>query len=248
MNREVLCGVCALVLLTIPRLDAAAAELVVIGSTGTEIFAKGDIVDSKRTVQIPEGTSVTFMDVDGKVITVRGPYAAAIGGSEGGKDMGMVKLVSALFNEHPSHPLGAFRGAAGSEQKDPWAVDTSTPGDKCIRAKESATLWQPGMNGPGDLTLTDVAAGKTIKVRWSGDALTAGWPKDLPLQQGAEYEAKLSYQMEPNRFVLHIADKPLPKDSRAIEWLVQAGCYAQAHTLLGMLPADKIIDPANGKG
>lgn len=248
MNREVLCGVCALALLTIPHLDAAAAELVVIGSTGAEVFAKGDIVDSNRMVQIPEGTSVTFMDMDGKVITVRGPYAAAIGGSESGEDMGMVKLVSALFNEHPSHPLGAFRGPPGGELNDPWAVDTSTPGDKCIRAKESATLWQPGMNGPGNLTLTDVAAGKTVDVRWPGDALTAGWPKELSLQQGAEYEAKLSYQMEPNRFVLHIAEESLPKDSRAIQWLVQAGCYAQAHAFLGMLPADKVIDPANGKG
>lgn len=248
MKRLTLRGLCALAALMLPHFDVAAAELVVIGSTGPGLFSTGDIVDGKKIIRVPGGESVTLMDKDGKVITVRGPYAGAIGGPEGPDDMSVIKLVSALFNEHPTQPLGAFRGAPGTDLTDPWVIDVSTPSDKCIRAKDAAMLWQPGFGKANDLTLAHVAAGRSVKVTWPAGASTVRWPQEIPLEQGARYEAKLKHQIEPNRFVLHIADESLSEGSGLIAWMVRAGCYPQAQMLLGTLPADKIIDPSGGKG
>ena len=247
MNRRMFWAICAIAGLRLAHTDVAAAELVVIVSAGPELFVKGDVIRSGQEIRVPDGASVTVMDDKGKVITVRGPFAGAIGGSEGDDDISLIKLVSALFTEHPTHPLGAFRGAFETKEVYPWAIDASTPGDKCIRNLDATVLWKPNYGKLDQLILTHVAEGKTVKVRWPADAATIAWPREIPREQGAPYEAKLSYQLEPNRFVLHIADSAPAETPHTIAWMVRTGCYSQAKALLSSLPVDKVVRSSGSK-
>ena len=239
MKRRWRFGLWVLAALVFPHAGLSAAEMVVIGSTDPGLFGEGTIIDSEQVIEVPNGVSVTLMDESGAVTTVRGPYSAAVGAGESGKDDGLVEVVSSLFTENPSFPLGAFRAMTPAKRQDPWAIDASTPGDKCATRGDAVTLWQPSQGRSGTLTLTHLDSGKSAEIEWPAKVAALDWPGDVPLVQGAKYDAMLSHQIRPNRFTLHIAEPAQSQGPQALAWLVNARCYAQAKALLADLPVDR---------
>jgi len=236
--------------------EADAGQYLIISSTA-EGLKKGDKITASQNLSVPSGTRLVLMDLQGKVITVRGPFTGVLGNgditSNGGaqpRPYGAFRAVSdaaeafgrlgeALRDQQPTaKAVGAFRGVGpglglNATPLDPWTIDVSASGDWCVAQDRAITLSSDGKREFDSITVEMVPGGAKVEVPWQRTQATASWPAGVPVRNGATYQVSQGGQT--TSLKLHqFAHKDATPGQTAL-WLAEQGCQKQASLMIDSL-------------
>jgi hypothetical protein len=120
------------------------------------------------------------------------------------------------------------------EPPDPWLVDVSSSGTRCVREGEPVELWRADTSA--DLTVslsTGDGPWKTCTTWSAGEARLTAPPSVLTGEGEPLIVSVSSGQAE---LALHTLPSSLSTDAARLGWMVHVGCDGQAARLARRLP------------
>lgn len=217
--------------------SADAAQLVVISSTAPNLKV-GAIVDGAKTIELPPGSTVTLVSSEGRTIKLKGPYKGQPDPSRGAKSNDLLQSLSRLVAGPPENDpsLAVFRSSAGSARPDVWSIDVGRSGVYCVPPDKSVALWRAKARKNTVLTLKKIGGQEEQTSKdWLSGEQTMLWPPQVPLSNGATYQARLKGQGKSVNFKLIFVPENLPTHAHRAAWMADNDCFRQALRLIDAL-------------
>jgi hypothetical protein len=222
---------------------ALAANLIVVDARGGGL-KPGQTIDSAKPIALKEGERATLIGPDGRTVTLRGVFSGPPMASAGDTRNPKAALAALITNRNArATAVGAIRAGANAQPlPDPWLIDISRPGPRCIREGEQQVWWRP-----------DTAQVESFTVY----PVDRSWRADFGWQEGQDRMAapRLSRLDGANTFIIRNGDQDnaislsvIPKgvdDPLVLSaWLVEKGCFQQADALLKTVQTELDAQPA----
>jgi|JFJP01.1.fsa_nt_gi hypothetical protein len=212
-----------------------ASELVVIRSTHESLFAKGDILNTQETVNLPMNVELTVVFDSGNPLTLKGPYQGKLADpaplTNPAKQLAIAELSNFVRKDV------AVRGE--TETRDLWSIDVDTSKrNYCVASGEKINLSRPMSDSSTASTvlLKHKTSGQQVQLTFTANQTILVWPTTtLPVIFGDTYtlETKtLRGRSSFKKLVLYQLPADLPTKSHQVVWMVGKGCTAQAGSLL----------------
>jgi hypothetical protein len=176
---------------------------------------------------------VTLLADNGQIIRVAGPSRRPLAELARGRapSLSLGRLADLLRGGGPGRFQPAFsRSGIGGAQTDPWAVDVTTGGAKCIFADHPVFLWRPPLASGARVSLEATSRSQRSFFDWPAGTITVAWPSDIPLDPSETYVVTLDSGSR--TFTLTVAPKR-PERGFALVHLAESGCKDQLFALLG---------------
>lgn len=209
----------------------AAAQLVVIDARGGG-YKPGAKVSATNPISLKAGERLSLIAPDGRSVVLRGPFTgpplARAGEARGGRQA-LAALIAT--RQARSSSIGAVRGGADAAPlPDPWLIDISRPGARCLREGETPIWWRPSSEGAQSFTVQPV---------------DRSWRADFIWQDGQSQmrAPRLSRLDGVSLFIVRVADQDNPIGIHTIpqgdfddivlaSWMLEKGCIQQADAYL----------------
>jgi hypothetical protein len=214
----------------------AAAQLVVIDARGGA-YKPGATIDGARPISLKAGERLSLIAPDGRNVVLRGPYNGLpfprVGEARSARDA--LGALIATRNARSSS-IGAVRGGADAAAlPDPWLIDISRPGARCLREGETPVWWRPTSTGDQPFVV------QPVDRSWRADFV---W-KDGQDRMSAPRLSKLDGV---SLFIIRTGDQDnaigitmIPQgdydDVVLASWMLEKGCIQQADAFLKRLQA-----------
>jgi len=218
-----------------PAGAARSADLVVIEARGVPVQV-GQVIDDSKPLVLKEGQRITLIAANGSTLKLRGPYDQAPGSTEAGAGPGVVDALKALIvqKESRTSDVGVVRaGAEAAKLPEPWLLDVSRPGSRCLRDGDPIVFWRPAANATANLTITPLDKSWKIATTWPSGADRLVVPPNLPVQGAATYLVDLD--SAESAITLNSIPGAVSSDAMRAAWMIEKGCQAQAEALLTAL-------------
>jgi hypothetical protein len=217
-------------------MPARASELVVLEARGGNL-KRGQTIDGSVTLTLKEGERITLITPEGRSIMLRGPLSQAPlppGASAPDPRQALAALVTA--REARTSAIGVIRaGADAAALPEPWLIDVSREGERCLREGETPLLWRPDARNETRVSVEPEDRSWRAFLTWpaSQDSLT------LPDLRRFDTPTVLIVRMEDREVAIQIRPVPRNIDEPLVlaSWLLQSGCMQQADALLRSLGA-----------
>jgi hypothetical protein len=214
-----------------------AANMVVINSSDTKLFSKGQLLDTNKSHNIPAKVKITVVFESGAIKTVTGPYFKSLQDplTNTNSDPKLVITLADFLTNTPN-----IRSREEDNPNNPWLVDVNTTKRfYCIAPSYNVILWRPKSDSQSASTLLikHTRTGKVVKVRWPAYKDILEWPSNLPVRYGDTYniEVKTRSNSSIKKLVLHQVPVGLPTKSHKVVWMIGRGCVRQVNQLLSSL-------------
>lgn len=221
---------------------ARAAQLVVVEARGANL-RPGMRIDSATPIQLKEGEKVVLIAPDGRAITLRGVYrgpAAQGGGGTQNATMALAALIATRRDR--ASAVGAVRSGAGAaDLPDPWLIDITRPGERCILEGNSPTWWRPAGTGSQPFTVYPIDRSWKADFVWQDGATTMLAPELGKLDTARSFTVKVGGQEYAVR--LNIIPRDLTDPMMLTSWMLQKACFQQADAYLRAISHD-LAQPA----
>jgi hypothetical protein len=214
---------------------ARGADLVVIEARGLAVQA-GQVIDDSKPLVLKEGQRVTLIAANGSTLKLRGPYDQAPGSGDGRAGPGVLDALKALIvqKESRTSDVGVVRaGASVARLPEPWVLDASRPGNRCVRDGDTIVFWRPAADATANLTVTPLDRSWKIATTWPSGADRIVVPRDLPIHGTSTYLIELDETQ--SAVMLHSIPGVVASDVMRAAWMIEKGCQAQAEALLTVL-------------
>jgi hypothetical protein len=212
--------------------------MVVIHSNATQIFPRGQLLDSHIPINLPAEAKITVVFSSGGVQTISGPYQGTLQDPLKNNNMADDSLVTALADFLIERET--VRGGLSQLPENIWLIDVSTHKRYyCVAPSKRVMLWRPESESykASTLLIKRETTGQQATVRWPVFIRTVAWPRKLPLIYGETYTVELktfSHTFE-KELILYQLPERLPTNSHKVVWMVSRGCIPQANMLLASL-------------
>lgn len=213
---------------------AASASTIIVIDSRSSSYKTGQKIDSESTITLKEGERLTVIGPDGASKTIRGKFSGKIVSSATTRDP--KEALAALINTRSARTssIGAVRSATSSTPlPDPWVVDISTSGQKCVRSNKPIMWWRPDASNTQKFTM------QPTDKSWSGEfAIEAGESYvDLPVDSMITDQSNFTLDADDTRVAINInvLDFDVDSDLVVASWLLEKGCSAQADALIRSL-------------
>ncbi len=210
---------------------AIASTLIVIDARAPGLKA-GQKIDSTKPITLKEGERVTLIGPDGKSITLRGKFSGLpLGNAPTASDPR--RALAALINTRNARTssVGVVRGATDAAAlPDPWLVDISRAGERCIKEGSKVIWWRPESTTAQKFTVLPVDRSWQADFEWNpGEDMIVAPPL-------AKYDAQTIFLMRVNEqefpVSVNIVPADLENDLILASWMLEKGCIQQADALL----------------
>ena len=211
-----------------------AANMVVIHSNDTNLFSKGELLDTEVSQNIPARVKITVVFESGIAKTVTGPYFQSLQDPLAISDPKLV-ITLANFLKKKSN----FR-SRGENPRNPWLVDVNTTKRfYCIAPSYNVILWRPKSDSQSasNLLIKHTRTGRVVTVRWPAYKTILKWPSNLPVKYGDTYKIEVQTRSNSSikRLILHKLPIGFPTKSHKVVWMIGRGCVRQVNQLLSRL-------------
>jgi hypothetical protein len=229
-----------LAVLAIGLLCAAATPamtFLVVESRGAAAgkFPKGTLLDGSSEMDLPASSELVLLSDTGVLRTVRGP-ARSIGNLDVGApaNPGALKSLGDMLRVQKDGrmTLGAVRGGPPMRPTDPWVIDTTTTGTKCLFEDRPAVLWRSGPLSAARVSLQATGSGDRTSFDWPAKASTVPWPSAVRTKSGETYQ--LAGNAAESTFTLAVATGQ-SSPGGALLFMAESQCADQAALLLAEL-------------
>jgi hypothetical protein len=215
---------------------AMAAKMIVIDARAGAL-KPGMSVESTAALSLKEGERLTLIGPDGKTLALRGPFSgppAARGG--GGAAADPRQALAALISTRNSRAssIGAVRAGAGAVKlDDPWLIDISRPGPRCLREGTAPIWWRPAGGAAQAFTVFPIDRSWRADFSWAPGQTQLKAP---PLQK---YDGTTTFIVRSDGQEIAVGVNVIPTDIGddlvLAAWMLEKGCIPQADALLGRM-------------
>lgn len=234
MNRSLARALGAAVMLlamTLPLAQAGGFPLVVAEVRGLAI-KPGTRIDSAAPMMLKAGERLVTLAPDGRVSVVRGPYQGPAFRGEGPVQDPRLALAALISTRNDrANSVGAVRsGANAAKLPEPWLIDVSRPGERCIREGDQPVWWRPDTGSASQFTVYPVDRSWRAEFRWSPDQQSI-LARDLVRLDGMKMlVVRTGSQERPIR--LHVIPGTIEDPLVLSAWMLEKACVQQADALL----------------
>lgn len=222
-------------LLALTPASAMAARLIVVEARGGSL-KPGMSVESATPVTLKVGERLTLIAPDGKTVALRGPFSGPPASRGGGAAADPRQALAALISTRNSRAssIGAVRAGAGAVKlPDPWLIDISRPGPRCLREGAAPVWWRPEGGAAQPFTVFPVDRSWRADFNWAAGQIQLKAP---PLQR---YDGTTMFIVRSDGQELAVGVNVIPKDIDddlvLASWMLEKGCIPQADALLARL-------------
>ncbi len=223
----------ALVAALVPTGAARADSLIVADARGGGL-KPGQTIDAAQPIKLEPGQRVTLIASNGATIKLSGPFEGVpdpTGTRSGGVAAALLQLASQ--NTQSTATLGSVRAPSGSGAPEPWLVDVSAGGHRCVAEPSNVVLWRPPAATDRTLQLSPVDHA------WQG---SASWPAGadqlrLPASFQAEDDAAYVFALDgaAATITFHVVPPAASSDAMRAAWMLEKGCTTQARLIVSRL-------------
>ncbi len=225
--------VAALLLLLLSGL-ATAANLIVLEARGGGLSA-GQSIPSDKPITLKEGERVTVIGPDGKSVTLRGPFSGPPmpgGGAAADPKQALAALVAT--RDARTSSVGVIRaGTEAAKLPEPWLIDMSRPGPRCLLEGERPVWWRPEAASEQEFTVFPIDRSWRADFRWK-----VGEDRQ-PVPPVSRFEGQNSFivVIDKQEHAISITMVPRDIDNEFVltSWMLQKGCVQQADALIRKL-------------
>ncbi|MEY3974223.1 MAG: hypothetical protein RIS59_584 [Pseudomonadota bacterium] len=226
-------SIATLLLLALPGL-AGAANLIVLEARGGGLAA-GQSIASDKPISLKEGERVTVIGPDGKSVTLRGPFSGPPmpgGGAAADPKQALAALVAT--RDARTSSVGVIRaGTEAGKLPEPWLIDMSRPGPRCLLEGERPVWWRPDPAAEQDFTVFPVDRSWRADFHWK-----AGEDRQ-PVPPVSRFEGQNAFIVVVDKQEHAISITAVPRgidnDFVLTSWMLQKGCVQQADALIRQL-------------
>lgn len=227
----------ALLLGWFPLTDSAgAAPLLVVEARGGGL-RPGMRVESTTNLNLQEGERIVLIAPDGRTITLRGRYSGRAAPGTAATQNPRAALAALLTTRRDrASTIGAVRsGAVAAPLPDPWLIDMSRPGERCIRDGERPVWWRPEGGSPRSFTVFPLDRTWRADFTWQAGSSTMVAPDLAMLASAQTFVVRrdgIAHAIRVNAIPAGVDDPLL-----VAAWMLQKGCIQQADAYLRQLEA-----------
>lgn len=214
---------------------AMAAKMIVIDARAGSL-KPGMSVESGSAISLKEGERVTLIGPDGKTVALRGPFSGPPASRGGGAAADPRQALAALVSTRNARAssIGAVRAGAGAVKlDDPWLIDISRPGPRCLREGTPPIWWRPADGAAQAFTVFP------IDRSWRADFTWAAGQTHLKAPRLQKLEALTMFIVRTDGQEIAVGVNMIPKDITddlvLASWMLEKGCIPQADALLARL-------------
>jgi hypothetical protein len=244
MNWKALAAGLALVL----AWPALATPMIVVEARGGGL-KPGMRIDSARPVKLAEGEKIVLVAPDGRMTTLRGPYSGPTrrdGGSVQNPRVALAALI-ATRNDRASS-VGAVRsGANAAALPDPWLIDISRGGDRCLKEGEKPVWWRPESLAEQAFSVFPVDRSWRADYVWKAATDRMTPPDIVGLDDLKTFIVRAGGQEYPLR--INIIPRDINDPLVVSAWMLEKACVQQADSYLRTIGKDLAeTAPSRGNG
>ena len=224
-------------LLALSSVPVMAVPLIVIDAHGGDLKA-GQKIDSAQPITLKEGERVTLIAPDGKTVTLRGKFSGLPMSGAGAATNTKQALAALIATRNAgTGRVGAVRGAIeAAPLPQPWLIDVSTPGERCIRPGQQPIWWRPEAKASQKFTLLPIDGS------WRADFEWAAGQQAIPAPPLAKFDGQTEFVIRMGKEEHGITVNLVPADldgSALATWMIDKGCIDQADALLRQIEEDQ---------
>ncbi len=219
------------IFVTLPSTAAGAFPLVVAEVRGLQL-KPGARIDSGAPLTLKVGERLVTLAPDGRVSIVRGPYQGPAFRGEGPAQDARLALAALISTRNDrANSVGAVRsGANAAKLPEPWLIDVSRPGERCIREGDQPVWWRPDTGSAPAFTVYPVDRSWRAEFHWPQDQ-QAVLARDLVRLDGIKMLViRTGSQERPIR--LHVIPSTVEDPLVLSAWMLEKACVQQADALL----------------
>ena len=223
---------------------AAAADVLVVRATGpsAKLFPPGKGLPENTPITLKANDMLVVLDGRGTRM-LRGPGTFAPGATQARTQS--AAIASAAPTQRRAR-IGAVRGGTTTTDARPatlWHVDVTKSSNICLADKANVTLWRADATKPVTLTIAP-AGGAAQKLQWAAGQPTLGWPSDVAIADGAEYNLSWDGATKPTKIKFKtLSNKPAGLEDMASS-LILNNCDAQLDLLIETVKLPEEQTPA----
>ena len=220
----------ALVLLIGTTATAAAADILVVRSTGpsAKAYPPGKSIPETGRLALKAGDMLVVLDGRG-TRTIRGPGNFIAGAAQSAGQ----PMQTAAATPARRARIGAVRGTGTASPPRPdtlWQVDVSKSSNICLADRNNVTLWRADTSKPVALTVAR-EGGASQTINWPAGESTLSWPSNVAIADGAQYSLAWKGAAAPTR----LRFKTLPKQPAGLEDMASSLITNQCNAQLDLL-------------
>ena len=212
--------------------EANAINLVVVEVRGLDL-QPGQAIDGSKPLVLVEGQRIVAVSPTGRIVTLRGPLDRAPIGDERADKGDMSGALNALITQKIARTdkAGVVRG--GEKQlvpPEPWLLDVSRSGTRCLPQNSVLALWRPDAAGSGTVSVSPSDRSWRARMEWAAGDERVVLQHQVPVAGRAVYMVKLG----DHEVTLTLIGLPetLETDAMRVAWMSEKGCDGQAMALL----------------
>lgn len=214
--------------LALSSISVTAAPLFVVDARGGGLRI-GQKIDSAQPITLKEGERVTLVSQDGKTVTLRGKFSG----------LPMMAAGAGIGTRDARTDIGAARSLGVSRAiplPEPWLIDVSTPGERCLRPGQQPIWWRPEVRASQKFTLLPIDQSWRVDFEW------AAGQHAIPAPPLAKFEGQTVFtiRMGEREYGITVHLVPTNLDGSALaSWMIEKGCMQQAEALLRQMQRDQ---------
>ncbi len=216
---------------------AWSANLVVLEARGGGLKA-GQSIDSAKPLALKEGERVTVIGPDGKSVTLRGPFnGPPMPGGAATSDPKQALAALVATRDARTSSVGVIRaGADAAPLPEPWLLDMSRPGPRCLLDGQPPVWWRPDADAAGEFTVFP------IDRSWRADFQWQPGQDRLPVPPLSRFEGQQTFfvSIGGQEHAISIVRIPQGIDNELVltSWMLEKGCVQQADAYMRKLNAE----------
>lgn len=209
-----------------------AANLVVVEARGIDL-KPGAEIDGDKPLALKDGQVVTLISPSGEIIKLHGPMNAAPAPTQSGSSVDVRGALRTLVTQElaDNSELGVVRGAADDPiPPQPWLVDVTHDGTRCLPENNPIVFWRPGGGGADTVSIAPYDRSWLARAEWQAgsDRLLIGGT--VPLRSSANYVVRIGKKEATVKLLM--IPSAVNNDAMRAAWMIEVGCISQVKSLL----------------
>ena len=211
--------------------SAGAANLIVMEARGAGLKV-GQSIDSTQPLVLKEGERVTLIGPDGNKLALRGPFnAAPLPKTAAALDPKQALAALVANRDARTSTAGVIRaGGTAAKLPEPWLLDVSRPGVRCLQQGTRPVFWRPDARQKTRLVVSP--ADRSFRAEFD-------WPQGvdrLQMPESSRFETQnlLRVELDGQEFAIGLSEIPASIDNPMVlfAWMSDKACLQQADALL----------------
>lgn len=221
---------------------AIATSFIVVEARGAGL-KPGMAIKGESVIDLKEGERVTAIAPDGRSVSLRGKFRGPVmpvGTALQNPKAALAALISTRNDRAKS--VGAVRaGANAAPLPDPWLIDISRPGPRCVREGDRPIWWRPDALRAEPFKVFPIDRSWRADFRWDAGTDRMEAPALSKLEGVSTFLIEVEGQE--NAISLQIIPRDVTEPLILSSWMLERACVQQADAYLRQIEEDLANQP-----